>query len=1265
MTNHNPNITSSSANVSFSEDANTTGSTVDHVLTGTMNFTDSDHSDAHTTTTALKTAVWSGGSTLPVGALTKFQAGLTSSIVSDSNGSGKLKWTFSEDDRDFDFLAKNETLVLTYEITLSDNHGGSTKQTVKMTVTGTDDRPVFATTTGATLSEQANHSLSLSPDIAHIALQFSDADLNNTGHTACVLSVSAMGNTSGILPGSFGTAELMSFYDINNVVKSAGSSNGTVNTTFSAPDLAFDYLAAGEQINITYVVQIDDQKGGVSTQNVTVTVNGTNDKPVVLAFPESAHLTEDHNLSGGNLTANGDFWFSDLDLSDTHTVSTTATATRSGGGTVPISNSDLIDAMGAIIDPDSTSHVLGEVDWNFALPNSAVDFLAEGETLTLKYQIIVTDSAGASDTEEVCITVLGINKPVVTKTATVPGGTADHAGEVISYDIAVANAGHSDLTGITVTDPSVSNLAPVLSSGFNSGDTNHDNKLTAGETWHYTASHTVTQNDINTNGGGDGHIDNTVTVDTAETLPVSATASVVVESGASVEMTKTADVSSVDAVGDVINYTVNVQNNGNATLTELIVTDPQVTFVTPILDTGAPILGTQPFLVPILVGDYNIGDVGTPGHPEFAQNSVQDLGETFQFANAGDNDQNGIEDPGETFLFANVGDTNQNGVPDFGETFQYYNAGDTNHDGVENNGETFQFNVSHQLPGVDANHDGFNDGDTDFDGTLTVGETWHYTADYTVTQADIDNGGVVNPGLAHNNTASAVTAEGVTGSANASVAIVQNPHLIVTKNASIPDADHDGKIDSPADDITYTITLVNDGNMTLTGVSVNDSVMGGLTTHTETGGTGTNGDNIFNVGETWTYTAVYNTQQSDIDNRGNVDGTADDNIHNTASVTTAQSAGGSAFADVLIDYSPHLAVTKTAAIPDADHDGKIDSPTDDITFTITLMNDGNVTLTGVNVNDSIVGGLTAHIETGGTGTNGDNILNVGETWTYTAVYNTQQSDIDNRGNVDGTADDNIHNTASVSTTQGASGSASADVPIDYRPTLTIGKSADVASVAAAGDVINYTVTVENTGNVSLTSVSLADSLTGSLTTHAETAGAGVNGDDILDVGETWTYATSYTAQASDFDGSIDNTATVDTAQTNPQSASASVTAAAPSTVGISIDDNFNTSHLVDPGGDGPSVGDLIQFFFQITNLGNTTLTSVAVSDILGDVAAPGSLQTPIPSSLAGNATFVDTFNHHITAGDLAAHHVIDDITVTALDYLSATQTATWHYDFLV
>src|SRR5207253_1521471 len=92
----------------------------------------------------------------------------------------------------------------------------------------------------------------------------------------------------------------------------------------------------------------------------------------------------------------------------------------------------------------------------------------------------------------------------------------------------------------------------------------------------------------------------------------------------------------VDAAGDAINYAITVQNTGNTTLTTPEVTDSTINIVTPVLDFSAPILGTTPLVVPILNGDYNVGDIGTLAHPEYAQNGIQDPGETFQYANAGD-----------------------------------------------------------------------------------------------------------------------------------------------------------------------------------------------------------------------------------------------------------------------------------------------------------------------------------------------------------------------------------------------------------------------------------------------------------------------------------------------------------------------------------------------------------------------------------------------------------------------------------------------------
>jgi len=76
----------------------------------------------------------------------------------------------------------------------------------------------------------------------------------------------------------------------------------------------------------------------------------------------------------------------------------------------------------------------------------------------------------------------------------------------------------------------------------------------------------------------------------------------------------------------------------------------------------------------------------------------------------------------------------------------------------------------------------------------------------------------------------------------------------------------------------------------------------------------------------------------------------------------------------------------------------------------------------------------------------------------------------------------------------------------------------------AGEIIEYTVEVENTGTATITGVSVSDSLSITLTRQDDDPG---DNDADLDEGETWVYTGSYTAQQSDLDaGSIENTATV-------------------------------------------------------------------------------------------------------------------------------------------
>src|SRR5881396_3836545 len=79
---------------------------------------------------------------------------------------------------------------------------------------------------------------------------------------------------------------------------------------------------------------------------------------------------------------------------------------------------------------------------------------------------------------------------------------ADSAGDVIHYTISVQNTGNVALTGLLLTDPNadVGSILPVTSGGYNTGDSDHDNIFDAGETWNFTATHTVTQGELD-NGG--------------------------------------------------------------------------------------------------------------------------------------------------------------------------------------------------------------------------------------------------------------------------------------------------------------------------------------------------------------------------------------------------------------------------------------------------------------------------------------------------------------------------------------------------------------------------------------------------------------------------------------------------------------------------------------------------------------------------------------------------------------------------------------------
>ena len=56
---------------------------------------------------------------------------------------------------------------------------------------------------------------------------------------------------------------------------------GSVSWTYSVPDAAVDYLAAGEKVEETFTIEVNDQQGGTVTQDISISINGTNDVPTL------------------------------------------------------------------------------------------------------------------------------------------------------------------------------------------------------------------------------------------------------------------------------------------------------------------------------------------------------------------------------------------------------------------------------------------------------------------------------------------------------------------------------------------------------------------------------------------------------------------------------------------------------------------------------------------------------------------------------------------------------------------------------------------------------------------------------------------------------------------------------------------------------------------------------------------------------------------------------------------------------------------------
>ncbi|MEA3016236.1 MAG: hypothetical protein QOI38_958 [Sphingomonadales bacterium] len=159
------------------------------------------------------------------------------------------------------------------------------------------------------------------------------------------------------------------------------------------PDAAADGLAAGESVYDVFTYTVTD--GGASdTATLTVTVNGTNDAPMITGGDFDGSVTEldDDDPNEDNFTHSdmGAVTFNDVDLTDTHSAS----FTPQGGGYYGTFTLDL----------DQTGDSVG---WEFTVSDAALENLSEDQEVTQVYTITIDDGHGGTVTQDVTITING------------------------------------------------------------------------------------------------------------------------------------------------------------------------------------------------------------------------------------------------------------------------------------------------------------------------------------------------------------------------------------------------------------------------------------------------------------------------------------------------------------------------------------------------------------------------------------------------------------------------------------------------------------------------------------------------------------------------------------------------------------------------------------------------------------------------------------------------------------------------------------------
>jgi uncharacterized repeat protein (TIGR01451 family) len=325
-----------------------------------------------------------------------------------------------------------------------------------------------------------------------------------------------------------------------------------------------------------------------------------------------------------------------------------------------------------------------------------------------------------------------------------------------------------------------------------------------------------------------------------------------------------------------------------------------------------------------------------------------------------------------------------------------------------------------------------------------------------------------------------------------------------------------------------------------------------------------------------------------------------------------------------------MALVKTGSLAEAT--AGTPAAGDVISYSFEATNTGNVTVSGIALEDGLAG-LSEIVFGTWPGVAGS--LAPGQTVTATADYALSQADLDNGA---------VYNAAVVKGLAVRGGAVLAEddttTVLIASPSLRFDKSGAAAAPERplAGQSMLFSFVIENTGNITATGVAITDELAGlgDVVFDAWPAAVGV-----LAPGQRVTATAGYTLSQADVDaGLVENTAVVAASPVRGDAISVPATTAVPLAAAPSLT-LVKSAALADANGDGlANPGEGISYSFAAENSGNVTLNEVVVDDAMVS-------GIPVIGTLApGESATVSAELYTVLAEDAAAGEVENIATVS-------------------